>query len=376
MASSGGADDNRRQAGGRGKKRKRQSKYLQHSGKKSTISAGVQGFLITCVAGKERQSIKEAINLLDQFSEGAVDHGRPTRQDEPSRSSASAAGDSQENGDPSNTNSPGPPPDAEGSDDDSTEASGDSDGEGLGWTKCRRVEESSAPKQSHREANSETPNEPTSNVRGPLKICETGEASKSFDELLAAELEDLRDHRKARFVGYETGCNGIIFVRMHVDKGVQQKGPQELAEAIVREAAASKKSRSRFCMRLLPVELTCYASTSEVQKAAEPLILRHFPKDPDQASIKFAVICEARANTNLNKMEFIHAVAKMVPEPHVVDLKKPDKTILIQIVKTACAIGVVQDFKELSKYNLRQLTSPIENQTKVQPTIESETKLE
>jgi hypothetical protein len=46
-------------------------------------------------------------------------------------------------------------------------------------------------------------------------------------------------------VGYETGCNGVIFVRMHSEKGTEQKGPKELAEAIVREAAASKRSRSR-----------------------------------------------------------------------------------------------------------------------------------
>lgn len=235
-------DDNQRE-GSRGKKRKRQSKYLQHSGKKSTISAGVQGFLITCVAGKERQSIKEVISLLDQFSDGAVVDGGPVNQDEPSRPPVSAPGDSQENVSPSNSvgHSAGLLPDAGSSD----EASGYSDGENLGWTKCRRLEESSAPKELHGAAKCEQPNEQTSNVRDPLKNNETGEASKSFDELLAAELDDLRDQKKARFVGYETGCNGIIFVRMHTEKGVQQNGPNEIAEAIVREAASSKQSRSR-----------------------------------------------------------------------------------------------------------------------------------
>lgn len=45
-------------------------------------------------------------------------------------------------------------------------------------------------------------------------------------------------------------------------------------------------------MRLLPVELTCYASTSELEKVAMPLILRHFPKDPGQPSIKVVSSCE------------------------------------------------------------------------------------
>lgn len=42
---------------------------------------------------------------------------------------------------------------------------------------------------------------------------------------------------------------------------------------------------------------------------------------------------EARANTSIDKMELINAVAKIVPQPHSVDLKNPQKTILMQIVK-------------------------------------------
>lgn len=66
----------------------------------------------------------------------------------------------------------------------------------MGWTKCRQLEESSALQEVHRKAACETPSEQTSNVRDPLKKSEAGEASKSFDELLAAELNDLRDRKK------------------------------------------------------------------------------------------------------------------------------------------------------------------------------------
>jgi len=49
--------------------------------------------------------------------------------------------------------------------------------------------------------------------------------------------------------------------------------------------------------------------------------------------LQFAVAIEARANTSIDKMELINAVAKIVPQPHSVDLKNPQKTILMQIVK-------------------------------------------
>lgn len=49
--------------------------------------------------------------------------------------------------------------------------------------------------------------------------------------------------------------------------------------------------------------------------------------------LQFAVAIEARANTSIDKMELINAVAKIVPQPHSVDLRNPQKTILLQIVK-------------------------------------------
>lgn len=48
---------------------------------------------------------------------------------------------------------------------------------------------------------------------------------------------------------------------------------------------------------------------------------------------QFAVLCEARANTGVDKMKIINVVAKSVPEPHKVDLTNPEKTIVVQIAK-------------------------------------------
>jgi hypothetical protein len=49
---------------------------------------------------------------------------------------------------------------------------------------------------------------------------------------------------QSRFSGCETGCHGVVFVRMLKDAAAQ-RSPMELAEAIVRDAAATKKARTR-----------------------------------------------------------------------------------------------------------------------------------
>ena len=56
--------------------------------------------------------------------------------------------------------------------------------------------------------------------------------------------------------------------------------------------------------------------------------------------LQYAVLYEARANTGVDRMKIIDAVAKSVPEPHKVDLKSPDKNIVVQIarVKNLCPL--------------------------------------
>jgi tRNA acetyltransferase TAN1 len=49
--------------------------------------------------------------------------------------------------------------------------------------------------------------------------------------------------------------------------------------------------------------------------------------------LQFAVLYEARSNTGIDRMTIINAVAKSIPQPHKVDLKNPDKTIIVQIAK-------------------------------------------
>lgn len=50
----------------------------------------------------------------------------------------------------------------------------------------------------------------------------------------------------------------------------------------------------------------------------------------------------------------------LMQPPHKVDLGKPQKTILAQVVKSAIAIGVVDDYNGLGKLNLRELSSIVD----------------
>ena len=53
--------------------------------------------------------------------------------------------------------------------------------------------------------------------------------------------------------------------------------------------------------------------------------------------------------------------------PHKADLSNPELTIVVSVVKNSCAIGTATHFKELCKYNLRELCNEPEEKQKAAP---------
>ncbi|KAG7022095.1 THUMP domain-containing protein 1-like protein [Cucurbita argyrosperma subsp. argyrosperma] len=374
-----------------GKKRKQRYRPNNKPVKKKghyPLRPGVQGFFITCDGGRERQASIEAINVIDSFFDEFV-HGKgsgvklteladkPLNKKIKFSDSESSGSDDDDDGeeeeeevgdenedenkevpeeeskskspkeqnDPCNENKTTDVPDTHQGDIVATES---------------RTEE----KSNDNEKDIKCPEVPSEEVEEPpkKKHCIEADASKSIvkekeksiDQLIEAELQELGDKSKRRFFNLDSGCNGVVFIQMRKNDG--EPGPEAVVQHMMTSIASTRKHISRFILRVLPVEVACYASVEEISRAIKPLIEKNFPVE-SQSPKKFAVLYEARSNTGIDRATIINTVAKAVPEPHKVDLNNPEKTIVVEIVKTICLIGVVEKYKELSKYNLRQLTS-------------------
>ncbi|KAL1830507.1 hypothetical protein ACET3Z_000158 [Daucus carota] len=416
------AGENKSKANNGAGGKKRKNRYLpQNKGVKKggyPLKPGVQGFFITCDGGRERQASHEAINVLDTFYEelvsGRKSGGYVKLQDKPINKKVTFTySDSDEDEDEVNDQTD------EGGKDTSNAYNGSAQ-EGLCSeshknqnnddikedVKSREVQTEVQPakeqcleqcasesieedknksdtnndnsqadlcSENHKSANKDDMKEDANGqeveaeVQPQKKQClekDTSKpekgisykvAEKSVDQLIEAELEELKDKSKKRFIFLDTGCNGVVFVQMLKKEG--DPSPKDIAQHMMESVASTKKHMSRFLLRVLPIEVSCYSSEEEITRAIKPLVEKHFPVETETPH-KYAVLYEARANTGVDRMKIIDAVAKSVPEPHKVDLKSPDKNIVVQIARTVCLIGVVEKYKELAKYNLRQLTSP------------------
>ena len=122
--------------------------------------------------------------------------------------------------------------------------------------------------------------------------------------------------------------------------------------------------------------MVCAADLEEIRNAALKLCGAAFPKDGP--ALKFAIQYEHRASKQLKRDQVIDAVADAVPKvrafraqvpackgsteaaclqpPHSVNLSDPDRTIIAQLCKGQCALGVVAGYKRFAKFNLLELS--------------------
>lgn len=88
----------------------------------------------------------------------------------------------------------------------------------------------------------------------------------------------------------------------------------------------------------------------------------------DSQSIQFAVDFERRACDKLERKDVIDIMANAVPQPpHKVNLNTPQKTIVVQLVRNVCAVGVAEGYRDLLKMNLRKLADGEEAPAAKQP---------
>ncbi|KAL0370327.1 UNVERIFIED_CONTAM: THUMP domain-containing protein 1 [Sesamum angustifolium] len=378
------ATENKSKPSNSSKNNKKRKHYLPYNKpvKKGAypLRPGVQGFFITCDGGKEHQASNEAINVIDTFYEELVD-GTETKAEQAELSKkplnkvtkftySDSSSDNDDDDDEDANDDHADDNDDEKTRDDKNKQVATTGGDANDESGPENKDGESVEKQT--EKNKEKPenhnNKEAEAVEPPVKkqcveadapdsgnLPKKVEDKKSVDKLIEAELAELGDRSKRRFSKLDSGCNGVVFIQMRKRDG--DPSPKDIVQHMMTSLASTKKHVSRFLLRMLPVEVTCYTSDDEIKKAIKPVIDKYFPVE-SEVPRKFAVLYDARANTGIDRTKVIDTVAKSVPSLHKVDLANPDINIVVQIAKTVCLIGVVEKYKELAKYNIRQLTSP------------------
>lgn len=155
---------------------------------------------------------------------------------------------------------------------------------------------------------------------------------------------------KQRFQVVDTGATNCVFIRTTLPE------PVELGTRIVSDVAETREQKSRFLLRLVPVEVVCRANLADINSAGGVLFDKYFLKE----GTTFAIIFNKRYNNDVKRDDVIHDLAALVQSKNIknrVDLKNAAKTIVVEVIKGLCCLSVLDGYLKYRKYNLVELAN-------------------
>lgn len=176
---------------------------------------------------------------------------------------------------------------------------------------------------------------------------------------LEKQIADIKcsGHKLKRFQSVQTFVPNCIFIKADVDE------PTKLGSAIVEDIALTKLQKTRYLLRLVPIEATCNTKIEEIISTAGQLFDKHFLGEPTT----FSIVFNRRYNNSLSRDLVIKELADLITQKnnsHKADLTKPKLSVIVEIIKGNCLLSVVADYYLFKKYNLYELCVNPEDKNK------------
>jgi tRNA acetyltransferase TAN1 len=195
---------------------------------------------------------------------------------------------------------------------------------------------------------------------GEDKDEEVDDSSLTVEQQIAAEVAQLQASKKAgnsRFAMTDTGCKGVVMIRVKDAK----TDPVKLVVGAMDDMTSTKVAKSRYLIRFVPIQHTCYARIAEITSMTKPVIAAVFGSEEDQKpACTWAIKIKKRNCDALQSMDVINCIGGFVEAggPHKVDLTNADKVIVIEICKNVFGMSIFDGakFRDLKEMNLRALT--------------------
>jgi len=206
------------------------------------------------------------------------------------------------------------------------------------------------------------------------KISDDGndENSKSdeseVDEFDAADAEQEEMKKQSeqevdQFKLMNSGVQNVLFFKTKV------KDPVKFSMNIMDDIKSSGEQKTRFLMRLVPIEATCKAHEQNVTDNLQNLLKKHFTKENVKS---FCVVFKARCNHDFKKemaYKIVGDIIKELSPDSKVEYKCPDFVIMVEVMKSNCCLAVLPKyFDTYKKYNLIELAK-----VKKQDTVDEDT---
>lgn len=183
-----------------------------------------------------------------------------------------------------------------------------------------------------------------------VKDGDGGDADSDDVDAAVAKCRQIFEQRRLRFQNVDTGTTNCIFIR------TQLEDPLALGKHIVEDITATGKAMSRFVLRMVPIEAVCRSNMPDIINTAGALFDKHFLKEPTT----YGIIFNHRYNNQIKRDPIIKELAELVNSKNMgnkVDLQNAKKSIVVEVLRGFCLLGVIDNYLEFKKYNLSELAN-------------------
>jgi len=157
--------------------------------------------------------------------------------------------------------------------------------------------------------------------------------------------------RRPHLQQYPTGVRNCLFFSPSSTTTMESI----YASALALVTSAQQSPLCRSLQRVTPIETTCPVDMNALQTTLATLVSKHFLASSQDSSMSFAIDYKARNNSQLERKDVLEMGAKTVCDlaPWTrVDLDKPQKTIVVQVMCTAILLSIVDDYIAYRRYAL------------------------
>uniref|UniRef100_A0A182JTW1 THUMP domain-containing protein n=1 Tax=Anopheles christyi TaxID=43041 RepID=A0A182JTW1_9DIPT len=153
-----------------------------------------------------------------------------------------------------------------------------------------------------------------------------------------------------RFQSVESGAMNCLFIQTALPD------PNEIVVKLMKDLSESKKHKSRFILRMLPIQVVCRANLKEMMDVVGRLGDQYFLKEPKT----YAIIFNRRLNNDLSRDDVIRGLADLITSKNAgnkANLKNPELAVIVEVIKGLCCIGILPQYYQLRKYNVVELVA-------------------
>ncbi|XP_014610823.1 PREDICTED: THUMP domain-containing protein 1 [Polistes canadensis] len=206
-----------------------------------------------------------------------------------------------------------------------------------------------------------------SSIINEIQSPENDEQNNSDEEDISTALSKEINQLKAesdkpialrRFQVVNTGVKNVVFIKTTLSN------PLKLVSNIIKELDRTKKQRSRFLLRLLPIEAVCKAYMNDIKSVASVIFEKYFSQEPKT----FSIVFNRHSNDSVHREEIINDLAEIIKKKNPgnrANLKNPELAVVVEVIRGLCLISIAPDYYKYRKYNLLEICARKQNDTHV-----------